>query len=125
MKKIILGLLTLVLAVGVFIGGQRYYRQTYQGEPAYAIITEVPAKQPTKSDDGQVQAGLYSYVYDLDWVLTNGNHRKVSYELSSENPRPFAVGKYVKAEISEKRVIKGPSQVDDTQVPTAVKQALQ
>lgn len=124
MKKIISGLITLVLAAVVIGFGYKYYHDTYQGQDAYAIVTESPKKTATKDDSGKVQAGLYSYTYHFDWVLADGTHRQMSYDLSGENPQPLAVGKYVKAKVSQKRITAGPSYVDLNLIPSKAQQAL-
>lgn len=124
MKKIIGGIVALALAAVMIGFGTKYYHDTYQGQAAYMIVTETPKKVATKDNNGQVQAGLYSYNYHCDWVLADGTHRSMTYEVSGEAPQPLQVGKYVKAQISQKRVVSGPSYVTLDTIPNKAQQAL-
>ncbi|KAF1302979.1 MULTISPECIES: YxeA family protein [Enterococcus] len=121
MRKTIGGLvLILVLGVGAYFG-YNYYKETYQGIPAYAKVpATTPEKVQTKSDSGEIIKGWSSYKYTFTFVKENGEHQEMTYELSGENPTPFQPNTIVKASISKKRVIKGPNVVEKSSVPEKV-----
>ncbi|WP_225047903.1 DUF1093 domain-containing protein [Lacticaseibacillus kribbianus] len=116
MKKVlaIIGLV-IVLAGGWF--GYKYYASTYAGATGYTKVTTTPKRHQTTDSSGKTISGYYSYDYSFTWALKDGTTKTVDFELSSKNPQPYVVGKYLKAEISDKRVIKGPSYVDVKDIP--------
>ncbi|WP_172188002.1 DUF1093 domain-containing protein [Lentilactobacillus kribbianus] len=124
MKKIISLIALLILAVGGYFGWQ-YYTQTYQGHPAYAVIpNQVPKREATVDDNGKKVADSYSYSYKLHFVRTDGKTETLPYEVMGSDPKPFTPNATVKAEISDKRVVKGPNYVSKDKVPDAVKDKL-
>lgn len=117
MKKIIALVAVAVLA---FVGyqGYKYYSETYASDLAYAIVpAEVPEKLPTKDMNGDTVDGLYSYNYDLTFVKEDGSTQKMSFEVSSEDPTPLEPNTYISAEISLKRMTKGPNPVIEKDIP--------
>lgn len=124
LKKIIV-LLTTLFGVAVVLSGCSYYNDTYKGETAYALVpTEVPEKEATKDKDGKVQDGLYSYNYDLTFVKEDGTTQKMEVEVSGENPTALTPDSYITAEISAKRVTKGPNPVSKDGIPENVLKVL-
>lgn len=124
MKKILALLLLAILAVGSYLGYQ-YYTQTYAGTVAYARIPkEVPAKEPSKLSNGEVERGYFEYNYQLTFVKENGETQEMAVTINDKDPQPFEPNSLVKAEISQKRVIKGPNQVAENQVPQTVLEKL-
>lgn len=124
MKKILGLLLVVVLVAGGWFGF-KYYNDTYKGTDAYAKVTQTPTKEPTKDSSGKVQAGLYSYTYELTFVHADGTTQQMGFEVSGKDPQPLTVGKYVKAKISAKRVIEGPNYIDASAVPAKAMAKLQ
>ncbi|WP_262315328.1 YxeA family protein [Lacticaseibacillus parakribbianus] len=123
MKKILAVIgLVIVFAGGWF--GYKYYASTYAGATGYTKVTTTPARHKTTDDSGKTIAGYYSYDYSFTWALKDGTTKTVNFELSSKNPQPYVEGKYLKAEISDKRVIKGPSYVDESAIPQKALDAL-
>lgn len=120
MKKII-GLITLVLLAFLGFQGYSYWNSTYNGKVAYALVPDkVPQKKVTVDDSGVVQEGLFSYNYNFDFVKEDGSHETMSFELTGENPTPFAPDTVVEAKVSEKRVVEGPNTVSEKNVPKKV-----
>jgi Protein of unknown function (DUF1093). len=124
MKQIFSVLFIIVVSVmGYF--GYNYYQETYHATVAYAQVpAEVPALEQTVDDAGDPIKNYHSYNYMFDFVLENGDHQQMHYEVSDENPEPLKPGSYVKAEISKKRVVKGPNSVDFNQMPQNVQNQL-
>lgn len=120
MKKISqIGLLFLVVIT--FLSGCSYYEDTYQGDVAYAIVSdEIPQKEETVDSSGKVQSELYSYHYTFDFITENGVHQEMTYELSGENPQPLEPQSIIKAKISKKRVLEGPNPITTVDVPQSV-----
>ena len=117
MKKI-LGVI--VLAFLVFLGfkGYDYYHDTYVGETYYALVPEeTPEKTPTVNDSGEVIEGLSSYIYELTFVNKKGQVTKRAVEISGENPQPLTPKAFVTAEISKKRIVKGPNYITKEEIP--------
>lgn len=124
MKKIIALIAVVVLA---FIGyqGYKYYSETYASVPAYAVVPEtVPEKLETKDNQGKTVDGLYSYNYDLTFVKKDGTTQKMEVEISSENPTPLEPNSYVTADISQKRVVKGPNPIAEKDIPAVALEKL-
>lgn len=117
MKKIVcLGALILVSLLS--LAGCSYYKDTYQGETYYAIVPqETPEKEETKDNQGKVVPNTYTYSYDLTWADAKGNTIEFEAEVSGENPEPLTPGSYVSAEISKKRIVKGPNYVKKEEIP--------
>lgn len=125
MKKI---LVVLLLGVTAFIGfkGYVYYNDTYKATTAYALVPEnIPEKTETVDDsgnkitdsDGSVN---YTYSYSFTFVKTNGATQMQEFSLSGSKPIPYEPGSYVRAEISNKRVVKGPYSVAEKDVPKEI-----
>ncbi len=120
MKKLLLTLGVLILAVGGYFG-YTYYTTTYQGITAYAITpNKVPEKTQTYSDSGEKIDDSFTYKYTFEFVKKNGEKELMTYDLSGENVKPFAPNTLVKAEISKTRVISGPNEVPQSEVPAKI-----
>lgn len=125
-------LISLIVVVIVAFGGYKaysYWNSTYNGTTAYAIIGDAQKIASTTSKGGAYKINgkqVYTYEYkDLTWVTTSGQVRKVGYQtLESTDPVKIAKGSYVKATVSQKRVIKFAGTVAASAVPTAVKTKL-
>lgn len=117
--------ISVVIAVVVIFFGWKYYADNYQAHTAYAIVPEkVPAKVKTVDDDGTKVPNSYSYKYNFKFVLTNGETRNIKFELLGSDPKPFVPGSLIKADVSSKRVIKGPNGVNKKDVPEKVRTIL-
>ena len=127
MKKII-GLIAVVaLLVAGFFGFQ-YWNSTYNGVEAYAKVPQA-TKQESKNNDGSPYKvngkQYYFYDYEFTWVTKDGQTRKVGFESAeSADPKPLAPGSYVKAQVSQKRVVKGPSSAEKQAIPADVQAKL-
>ena len=120
MKKMMLALLIVVLGVGGYFS-YKYYSETYQGVTAYARTPkEIPEKTQTVDDSGKKIEGYSSYKYTFEFVKENGEKQEMTYELSDQNVQPYAPNTLVKAVISQKRVISGPNEVAEKDVPADV-----
>lgn len=98
--------------------GCSYYKDTYVGETYYAVVPqEVPQKEETKDNQGKVVPNTYTYSYDLTWADAKGNTLKFEAEVSGENPEPLTPGRFIRAEISKKRIVKGPNYVNKEEIP--------
>ncbi|WP_349515067.1 DUF1093 domain-containing protein [Leuconostoc suionicum] len=121
MKKtslIIASLLTLSLVIGLAIQVRNYYDNTYAASKAYTRAPlKVPNREETKDDSGKVIKGSYSYQYHFKFVTAEGHEKNISFELSGENVTPFKPGEFLEAEVSNTRVIYGPTKVDESDVP--------
>ena len=129
MKKV--GLLIMLVVVG-FLGykGYSYYNDTYKATEAYAVIpNDIPEKKEAldmsgkqiKESDGTLH---YSYDYSLNFVKKNGQKQVQEYSVTAPKPVPFEPGTYVKAEISNKRVVKGPYTVAEKDIPKEILEKL-
>jgi uncharacterized protein (TIGR01655 family) len=124
MKKIV-GIIVAVLVVVIGIAGFRYYNSTYRAQEAYAVVPKtVPTKTQTKDDDGKTVAGDASYHYQLNFVKRNGQRQTMGFSVSGSDPTPLQPGSYIKAKISQKRVVSGPNTVSQADVPAQVLQKL-
>lgn len=124
MKKIV-GIIVAVLVVIIGISGVRYYNSTYRATEAYAVVPQtIPAKTQTKDDSGKTVAGDSSYHYQLNFVKINGQRQVMSFSVSGSDPTPLQPGSYIKAKISQKRVVSGPNTVSQADVPAKVLQKL-
>lgn len=120
MKKMMLALLVVVLGVGGYFS-YKYYSETYQGVTAYARTPkEIPEKTQTVDDSGKKIEGYSSYKYTFEFVKENGEKQEMTYELSGEDIQPYAPNTLIKAEISQKRIISGPNEVAEKDVPADV-----
>ena len=61
--------------------------------------------------------GYSSYKYTFEFVKENCERQEMTYELSGEDIQPYAPNTLVKAEISQKRIISGPNEVAEKDVP--------
>lgn len=125
MKKVIgIVIAAVLIGVGVFYG-MKYYNDTYKDVPAYALVpAQVPTKEQTRDDNGKTVPNSITYKYNFDFVKANGEHQKMSFILEGADVKPFTPGSYVKADISPKRVTKGPNEVQKTDVPKNVQTEL-
>lgn len=124
MRKIVWLIVGVAIVVLAYFGWN-YYQETYQGHTAYAVVSNrVPKREKTVSDSGKTIDNSYSYVYHFKFVRTDGKVQKMDYELTGSDPKPFTPNSYVKADISEKRVINGPNQVSADKVPSDIKAKL-
>ncbi|WP_054670324.1 DUF1093 domain-containing protein [Lentilactobacillus senioris] len=124
MKKIIWLIVGVAVVVLAYFGWN-YYQETYQGHTAYAVVSsKVPTREKTVDDNGKTISNSYSYVYHFKFVRTDGKVQNMEYELMGSDPKPFTPNSYVKAKISQKRVINGPNEVKADQVPSDVKAKL-
>ncbi|MFC6345765.1 DUF1093 domain-containing protein [Vagococcus carniphilus] len=129
MKKIIPIIFVAILGV-VGFKTYAYYNDTYKATTAYAVVpAEVPEKKEAldmsgkkiKESDGTLN---YSYDYSFDFVKENGKRQTQSYSMTSPNPTPYQPGTIVKAEISNKRVVKGPYVTEEKNVPKDILEQL-
>ncbi|MGX7024983.1 DUF1093 domain-containing protein [Vagococcus hydrophili] len=124
MKKIIP---IILLIVAGFIGykGYTYYNDTYKATTAYALVPEVPEKKearddsnrPIKDEDGSIN---YTYDYSFNFIKKDGTKQTQDFGLTGSNAEPYEPGTYVTAEISNKRVVKGPYTVKEDQIPKEI-----
>ncbi|MFD1394017.1 DUF1093 domain-containing protein [Lacticaseibacillus jixianensis] len=123
MKKII-GLIAAVVVVAIGVWGYSYYRSTYQTTTAYAKVTTVVKKKAVENGKDYKVNGqqYYYYDYDFTWVTKSGDTRQLGYETKQapDGPMPLTVGQFVTAEISAKRVVKGPSPISKGSIPSSV-----
>lgn len=120
MKKIIGLFLLLLLILGGYFG-YNYWKDTYKGETAYAIVpTRIPQKKQTVDQDGKAQNGLYSYKYKLKFMKKNGEFQMMKFNITDYNPAPLTPGSYIEVKISKKRLVEGPKQINKTDIPTSI-----
>lgn len=120
MKKIIAVIVLLLLAFGGY-KGYKYYEETYKSETAYAKTPEtVPPLKDTLDNQGKKVDNLKSYDYQLTFVTESGQKIDLSYSVSSENPQPLEPNSYITAEVSKKRITKGPSAIEEAKIPKDV-----
>lgn len=124
MKKIIAVVAVIIVA---FLGyqGYHYYESTYVGTDTYAVVPEqVPEKKELKSDSGELikedGVQLYTYHYQLSGVTKDGKVREMSFEVDGVDPKPLQPNSVIKASVSEKRVVKGPWTIKNTEVPAEI-----
>lgn len=129
MKKVIGWLIALVIVAFAGFKAYTYWDSTYNGTTAYAIVQDATKHKSKTSKgedykvDGQQQ---YYYSYDFKWITEDGKELNVGWDSrESSNPTQLAAGTIVKAEVSSKRVIKGPNSVNKAQVPSEVMGKLQ
>ncbi|MEJ6348022.1 DUF1093 domain-containing protein [Holzapfeliella sp. He02] len=125
MKKII-GIIVLVV---IIVGGGfsfKYYNDTYKSENAYAVIKQAPTMEAEKDSKGQLVADsnnkqIYSYNYKVTFVFENGTTQDTDFSVKSTNKDniPYAVGQYVKGELSKTRV-NNTTLIEKSQVPQSV-----
>lgn len=116
-KPVQLILLAGLLIVGFF--GYRYYQETYVGEIAYTRIpAEIPEKVSHESESGiGDDSPWYSYDYTVTFVKEDGSTKKDSLSISGDNPQPLEPNSYVKVKISKKRIIEGPNNISESEIP--------
>lgn len=127
MKKVagIVGVLVLIV-IGFF--GYQYWNSTYNGVDAYAVVTE-GKKEASKNEDGSLYKvngkQYYTYDYESKWVTKDGQERNLGFmSEESANPKALTPGSYVKAKVSQKRVITTPQTVSEQSLPQVVKDKL-
>ncbi|MGX4763871.1 hypothetical protein [Holzapfeliella sp. JNUCC 72] len=125
MKKII-GIIVLVAIVLVGGFSFKYYSDTYKSQDAYAIVKQAPTVEAEKDSNGQLVADsnnkqIYSYNYKETFVFENGTKQDTEFSVRSINKDnvPYAVGQYVKGELSKTRV-NNTTLVEKSQVPQSV-----
>lgn len=130
MKKIAsIILLGFVLVVG--FKGYQYYNDTYKATLAYAKVpTAIPDKEEAVDDSGEKITEsdgsiLYTYNYSFDFVKKGGKKQTQTFSLTGKEPEPYVPGTYVKAEISNKRVVKGPYAVSEKEIPSDILNKIQ
>lgn len=124
MKKIFGVIALVILAAGGYFGYQ-YYQETYVGQSYYAIVPqEVPVKEATVDNSGKEVPDTYSYNYDITWADKEGKIRQWEVEVSGSNPQPLTPGSYVTAEISQKRIVLGPNNIEENKIPPKALAAL-
>lgn len=117
-KSIILVSIILVLLAIIFVQVARYYHDTYVTEVGYAKTSaHVPKKEKTTDDNGKIIAHSHSYIYKFYFVTKKGERKTLNYELSGENVRPLKENSFVKADISDKRVVRGPHIINKSTIP--------
>lgn len=128
MRKMSIGFVLLAL---VFFGtykGYSYWDSTYNGKTNYAIVpTGTKEKSKTDSGDNYIVNGkqVYYYDYEFTWADATGKIKHVGWDSpESTNPKPLTTGSYIKASVSDKRIIKGPSTISEADVPVAALKAL-
>ncbi|MCM0583410.1 DUF1093 domain-containing protein [Weissella diestrammenae] len=116
MKRLRLGVVIIIVSVlGIF--GYHYYSETYAATTAYARIGQtIPQKKVAKDDSGKEITGIYVYEYQMKYVTKNGEKRTVQTDVMGTDPKPFQPGKIIQAEVSQKRVVKGPSYINESKV---------
>jgi uncharacterized protein YxeA len=120
MKKILVTLGILILAVGGYFG-YKYYANTYQAVTAYALTPEkVPTAHQTVDQSGNKIDGWTSYDYTFEFIKQNGEKEIMTYELSGENVTPFAPNTLIKAEISHTRIVSGPNEIKQSEIPATI-----
>ncbi len=120
MKKILVTLGMLILAVGVYFG-YKYYANTYQAVTAYALTPEkIPTVHQTVDQSGNKIDGWTSYDYTFEFIKQNGEKEIMTYELSGENVTPFAPNTLIKAEISHTRIVSGPNEIKQSEIPATI-----
>lgn len=124
MKKaslIIASLLTLSLMIGLAVQVKNYYDNTYATSKAYTKVPlKVPNREVTKDSKGKVIEGSYSYQYDFEFVTTDGTKKSISFEVSGQNVTPFKPGEFLEAEVSNTRVVYGPTAIKQNKIPKSV-----
>ena len=108
--------------------GCSYYNSTYKGSTAYAVVPEgvkIKSKNSGRSDYKKNGEQYYYYSYNFKWVLEDGTTKEVSWHSQeSANPTMLEAGSYVKGEVSDKRVTKGPNAVSEGDIPAKVLEKL-
>ncbi|WP_273729389.1 DUF1093 domain-containing protein [Leuconostoc mesenteroides] len=83
------------------------------------ILSNTKNSRPEKTtdDNGKVIAHSHSYIYKFHFVTKKGERKTLNYELSGENVRPLKKNSFVKADISDKRVVEGPYIISKSTIP--------
>ncbi|WP_312543032.1 DUF1093 domain-containing protein [Enterococcus sp.] len=120
MKKILVTLGVLILAIGGYFG-YKYYANTYQAVTAYALTPEkIPTAHQTVDQSGNKIDGYTSYDYTFEFVKKNGEKEIMTYELSGENVTPYAPNTLIKAEISHTHIVSGPNEIKQSEIPATI-----
>lgn len=115
-KRVVLGLFFMLALVS--LSACKYYNDTYKGSMYYSVVpNEVPEKTQTVDNNGKEVSGSYSYRYTITWYDAEGNELVHEVEISDANPEPLTPGKYISAEISKKRIVKGPNYIEEGEIP--------
>ena len=121
MKKFIFGILGIVVfLIGflIFKNGNDYYQNRYTGEIAYAKVpNKIPVKEKAKDSKNKVVEGIYTYKYNFRFVTKNGKVINMEHYLSGEDVKPLTPGSIVKAEVGKQLIVKGPNEVNKSDVP--------
>ena len=125
MKKILLTLGVLIIAAGGYYG-YKYYENTYKAVTAYAVTPEkVPEAHQTVDQSGNKIAGYTSYDYTFEFIKKNGEKEIMTYELSGEHVTPYTPNTLIKAEISNTRIVSGPNEIAQSEVPASILEELE
>lgn len=129
MKKII-PIIFLVVAGFIGVKGYLYYNDTYKATTAYTMVPDkIPEKEVAKDMSGKKitesdGSANYTYNYSFDFVKEDGKKQTQSYAMTSAKPTPYEPGTYLMAEISNKRVVKGPYTVAESKIPKEILEQL-
>lgn len=128
MKKAIGWLIALIVLGFAGFKAYSYWNTTYNGTTAYAVVQQATKKKSktSKGEDYKVDGQQYYYYeYTQTWVTKDGKTLNVDWDGSeSATPERLAPGTYIRAEVSQKRVIKGPVSINQEQVPSSVRSQL-
>ncbi|GMA69207.1 membrane protein [Leuconostoc litchii] len=120
-KSIIFVAFIVILLLIIFVQVMRYYHATYVAEVAYAKVpAKTPKKQKTKNSNNEIISGSYSYIYRFNFVTKSGKQRTLDYELSGKNIVSLKNSSFVQANISEKRIVKGPIVISKAKIPNKI-----
>lgn len=124
-KSIFLVTTILVVMAIIFVQAVRYYHDTYVTEVGYAKTSaHIPKKEKTVDGSGKIISHLHSYKYKLHFITRKGERKIIKYELSGENVRPLKENSFIKADISDKRVVKGPYIISKSTIPDNIMRKL-
>lgn len=130
MKKIFGFIFFILIIIGGYFG-YLYYQHTYVGTIAYAKVSKkIPPKEKTKDNIGKIITDsdgtpLYSYNYVLTFIDENGEKNVQKASVIDNNPQPLQPDSYVKALVSKKRIIKGPTPIRKEDIPQAIQKKLE
>ncbi|QEA59665.1 DUF1093 domain-containing protein [Leuconostoc koreense] len=117
-KSIFLVSIILVVMAIIFVQVARYYHDTYVTEVGYARTSaHVPKKEKTVDGSGKIISHSHSYKYKFHFITKKGERKIINYELSGENVRPLKENSFIKADISDERVVKGPYNISKSTIP--------
>ncbi len=122
MKKTIGWLIAVVVLAFIGFKAYSYWNSTYNGVTSYGVIESATKKKSktSKGEDYKVDGQQYYYYnYEIKWVTKDGKEMNVAWDSrEGANPTLIPVGTYVRADVSEKRFIKGPSVISKNKIPS-------